>query len=86
MDKVHQKYLEDAISVCLRQKEGTEPRRKIECTGARMMQKSLDVQFGIRFSTWNVESIFGKWEKIFETLKMRYVIFSICRKRGEKYK
>ena len=51
MDKVHQKYLEDAISVCLRQKEGTEPRRKIECTGARMMQKSLDVQFGIRFST-----------------------------------
>ena len=36
------------------------PGRKIECTHARMMGKSPDVQFGIRFSTWNVESMSGK--------------------------
>ena len=50
--------------------------RKIECTRAQMMGKSPDVQFGIRFSTWNVESISEKWGEISETLKRRCV--DIC--------
>ena len=37
--------------------------RKIECTSARMMGKYPYVQFGIRFSTQNVGSMLGKWEK-----------------------
>ena len=45
-----------------------------------MMGKSPDVQFGIRFSTWNVGSMSKKWEEggnfekeNFETLKRRCV-------------
>ena len=34
-----------------------------------MMRESPDVQFGIQFSTWNVESMLGKWGEISETLK-----------------
>ena len=41
-----------------------------------MMGKSLDVQFGIRFSTWNVGSMSGKWGEISETLKRH--CFDIC--------
>ena len=41
-------------------KKALNPGRKIECTHARMMGKSPDVQFGIRFPTWNVESMSGK--------------------------
>ena len=52
-------------------KKALNPRRKIECTCARMMGKFPDVQFGIRFSTWNVGSMSGKWGKISETLKRR---------------
>ena len=37
--------------------------RKIDFTCARMMGKFPDVQFGIRFSTWNVGSMSGKWGK-----------------------
>ena len=44
------------------------PGRNIESTRARMMGKSPGVQFGMRFSTWNVGSILGKWDKISETL------------------
>ena len=40
-------------------KKALNPRRKIEYTCARMMGKSPDVQFGIRFSTWNVGSMSG---------------------------
>ena len=50
--------------------------RKIECTCARMMGKFPDVQFGIRFSTWNVGSMLRKWGEISETLKRRCV--DIC--------
>ena len=41
-----------------------------------MMGKSPDVQFGIWFSTWNVESMLGRWGEISETLKRRCV--DIC--------
>ena len=41
-----------------------------------MMGKSPDVQFGIRFSTWNVGSMSGKWDEMSETLKRRCV--DIC--------
>ena len=41
-------------------KKALNPGRKIECTRARMMGKSPDVQFGIRFSTRNVGSMLGK--------------------------
>ena len=34
-----------------------------------MIGKSPDVQFGIRFSTWNVGSMSGKWGEISQTLK-----------------
>ena len=37
--------------------------RKIECTYPQMKGKSPDVQFGIRFSTWNIGSMLGKWGK-----------------------
>ena len=57
-------------------KKALNPRRKIQCTRARMMGKSPDVQFGIRFSTWNVGSMSGKWGEISETLKRRCV--DIC--------
>ena len=36
-----------------------------------MMGKYPDVQFGIRFSTWNVGSMMGKLGKISGTLKRR---------------
>ena len=42
-------------------KKALNPRSKIECTRARMIRKSPDVQFGIRFSTWNVGSMSGKY-------------------------
>ena len=35
------------------------PGRKIECYGTRMMGKFPDVQFGIRFSIWNVGKVGG---------------------------
>ena len=54
-------------------KKAVNPRKKIECTRAQMMGKSPDVQFGIRFSTWNVQSMSGKWWEISETLKRRNV-------------
>ena len=50
-------------------KKALNPGKKIECTRARIMGKFPDVQFGIRFSTWNVGSISGKWGEISETLK-----------------
>ena len=58
-------------------KKALKPRRKIVlewwewCTRARMMGKYPDVQFGIRFSTWNVGSMMGKLGKISGTLKRR---------------
>ena len=42
-------------------KKAVNPGRKIECTRTRMMEKSPDVQFRIRFSSWNVGSMSGKW-------------------------
>ena len=57
-------------------KKALNPGRKLECTCARMMEKSPDVQFGIRFLTKNVESMSGKWGKISEALKKRCV--DIC--------
>ena len=57
-------------------KKALNPGRKIECTHARMVGKFPDVQFGIRFSTWNVGSLLGKWGKISETLKRHCV--DIC--------
>ena len=66
-------------------KKALNPGRKIECTHARMMIKSLDVQFGIQFSTWNVESLSGKLGKISETLKRRCVdIFCLQAVRWKK--
>ena len=50
-------------------KKALNPRIKIECTRARMIRKFPDVQFGIRFSAWNVGSMSGKWREISETLK-----------------
>ena len=41
-----------------------------------MMGKSPDVQFGIWFSTWNMESMSRKWGEISETLKRHCV--DIC--------
>ena len=58
--------------------------RKIECTCARMIEKFPDVQFGIRFSTWNVGSMSGKWGEISETLKRRCV--DICCVQEVKWK
>ena len=52
------------------------PGSKNECTCARMMVKSPDIQFGIWFSTWNVGSISEKWGEISETLKRSCV--DIC--------
>ena len=54
-------------------KKALKPRKKIECTCAQMMGKSPDIQFGIRFSTWNVQSMSGKWWEISEALKRRSV-------------
>ena len=56
-------------------KKALNPERKIECSRAQMMGKSPDVQFGIRFSTWNVENS-EKEGEISETLKRRCV--DIC--------
>ena len=65
-------------------KKGLNPIRKTECTCARMIGKSLDVQFGIQFSTWNVGSISGKWGEISETLKRHCVdICCLQEVRGE---
>ena len=50
-------------------KKALNPGRKIECTGAPMMGKFPDIQFGIWFSTWNVGSMSGKCGEISETLK-----------------
>ena len=36
-------------------KKALDPGRKIECAHAKMMGKFPNVQFGIRFSTWNVD-------------------------------
>ena len=48
-----------SVPACVR-KKALNPRRKIECTCARMIGKFPDVQFGIWFSTWNVGSMSGK--------------------------
>ena len=45
--------------------------RKTDCIHARMMGKSPDVQFGIRFSTCNVGSMSGREGETWETLKIR---------------
>ena len=50
-------------------KKALNPRRKIECSCARMMGKSPDVQFGIQFSTCNLGSMLRMWGEISETLK-----------------
>ena len=55
--------------VTIVRKKALNPRRKIECTCARMMGKSPDVQFGIWFSTWNLRPVSGKWGEISEALK-----------------
>ena len=65
-------------------KKALNPERKVECTRARMMGKFPDVQFGIRFSTWNVGSMSGKWREISETLKRRCV--DICCVQEVKWK
>ena len=65
-------------------KKALNPGRKIECTCARMMGKFPDVQFGIRFSTWNVGSMSGKWGEISETLKRSCV--DICCVQEVKWK
>ena len=65
-------------------KKALNPRRKIECTCARMMEKFPAVQFGIQFSTWNVGSMSGKWGEISETLKRCCV--DICCVREVKWK
>ena len=57
-------------------KKALNPGRKIECTRAQMMGKSPCVQFGIRFSTWNVGFRSGKHGEISETLKRHCV--DIC--------
>ena len=77
MGRYTPKYLAGAISAYLHWKENTDPWEKIECTRARMMGKSPDVQFGIRFSTWNVGSMSGKWGEISE---ISVLIFTVCRK------
>ena len=63
--------------------------KKIECTCAGMMRKSLDVQFGIPLSTWNVGSVLGKLGEIFQTLK-RCCVHICClqeiRLKGERTK
>ena len=61
-------------------KKALNPGRKIECTRARMMRKSPDKQFGIRFLTWNVGSISGKWVKYLRPWKDVVFIFVVCRK------
>ena len=58
--------------------------RKIECTCARMMRKFPNVQYGIRFSTWNVGSMSGKWGELSETLKRCCV--DICCVQEVKWK
>ena len=60
------------------------PRRKIVCIRAQMVKKSPDVQFGIRFSVWNVGSMSEKGDEIFETLKKRCV--HICFLQAVKWK
>ena len=40
-------------------KKSLHPKRKIDCTHAQIMGKPPDVQFGIQFSTWNVQSMWG---------------------------
>ena len=60
-------------------KKALNPGRKIECTRARMMRKSPDKQFGIRFLTWNVGYI-GKVGEISETLERRCVYICCLQK------
>ena len=43
--------------------------RKTECTSDRMIGKSPDIQYGIRFLTCSVGSMLGKWGNLSETLK-----------------
>ena len=77
MVEVHPKYLAGDIHACLFRKNALNPDRKIECTCARMMGKSPDVQFGIWFSTWNVGSILRKRCEVSETLKTcQYLLFA----------
>ena len=45
-----------SVSTYIR-KKALNHRRKIECTHSGMVGKFPDVQFGIRFSTWNVGSM-----------------------------
>ena len=49
-----------------------------------MMKKYLDIQFEIRFSTWNVGSMSRKWGEISETLKRRCV--NICCSQKVRWK
>ena len=78
MREVHPQKTSQALSVpAYIRKKALNPRKKIECTCARMMGKSPDVQFRIWFSTWNVGSMSEKWGEISETLVL---IFAVCRK------
>ena len=47
-----------------------------------MMGESPYVQFGVRFSPWNVGSMLGKWGEISETLKRRYIDFCCLQEVG----
>ena len=72
------------VPACIRNK-ARDPRRKVECTHARMMGKSPNIQFRIQFSTWNVGSLLRKWNEISETWKDIVLIFAGCRKWSGKY-
>ena len=77
MGELHPDRTSQVLSVpAYVRKKALNPGRKIEYTRARMMGKFPDLQFGIRFSTWNVGSVSGKWREISETLKRRCV--DIC--------
>ena len=66
------------------EKSNPESGRKIECTCARMMGKSPDIQFGIWFSTWNMGFMSGKWGGMSETLKRCWL--DICRLQKVRWK
>ena len=58
-----QSTLQELSVLAYVRKKALNPGRKIECTRARMMGKSPDVQFGIWFSACNVGAISKKWGK-----------------------
>ena len=56
-----QSTLQELSVLAYVRKKALNPGRKIECTRARMMGKSPDVQFGIWFSACNGGAISKKW-------------------------